>query len=93
MLVESKQPEMCLLRAEDVARVLQISARTLWNMTKKPEFPKPVRFSARCVRWRMEEIYAYLDGVTRGPRNETLCDVAATGEEATELNERTTDER
>jgi predicted DNA-binding transcriptional regulator AlpA len=44
-----------LITAADLARLLQVSTRTLWRLLSKGELPEPVRF-AGTVRWRLQEI-------------------------------------
>ncbi len=37
----------------------QISRQTFWRMTKKADFPAPIRFG-RAIRWDLAAVEAYL---------------------------------
>jgi predicted DNA-binding transcriptional regulator AlpA len=52
-----------LLSAEEFARVLAVSKRTLFRLRSKGLIPSPVAISAKIVRWRASDIQAYLDGL------------------------------
>jgi predicted DNA-binding transcriptional regulator AlpA len=49
-----------LIPALDLARMMQISTRTLWRMRSAGQLPEPVRLGGT-VRWRMEEIKNWID--------------------------------
>jgi excisionase family DNA binding protein len=44
------------LTAQDVARRLNMSVRTLYRLVKAGVLPKPVRFSRKLLRWRARDI-------------------------------------
>jgi predicted DNA-binding transcriptional regulator AlpA len=46
--------------AETVARRLGICTRTLHRYVSNGTVPKPVKLSARCVRWRDSDIEAFI---------------------------------
>ena len=48
------------LTVRDVARLLKISARTVWRLTTLGYLPRPVRVGTKLVRWREQELHAYL---------------------------------
>jgi predicted DNA-binding transcriptional regulator AlpA len=48
-----------LITAAQVARLLQISMRTLWRMRSGGQLPAPVRVGS-AVRWRIEEITKWI---------------------------------
>jgi len=48
------------LTVRDVARLLKISARTVWRLTTLGHLPRPVRVGTKLVRWREQELHAYL---------------------------------
>lgn len=52
-----------LLRIEDVARILSISARQVWRCVAAGEIPRPVRASG-CTRWRQTQIDQYIASLT-----------------------------
>lgn len=47
--------EPLLVTAAEVARLLNVSTRTLWRQLSAGQIPQPVRFGGT-VRWRVEEI-------------------------------------
>jgi len=48
--------------AKDVANLLRINPSTVYRKVKAGEFPQPVKLSAGVVRWRREDIEAYMAG-------------------------------
>ncbi len=50
-----------LLKASDVAELLQISSRTLWRWKSRHRLPKP-RYAGKVVRWWRSDIIRWLDG-------------------------------
>lgn len=50
-----------LVSAEKLAQQLDISIRTLWRLRAAGKLPAPVRLGGS-VRWRVEEIQAWIDG-------------------------------
>ena len=55
-----------LLTARDVARLLQISVRQVWRWNASGALPRPVRLGGRVVRWRAEELAAWVEAHSRG---------------------------
>jgi excisionase family DNA binding protein len=49
-----------LLRAEDVARMLQTSRKSVYRWAELGTIPS-IRFSRRCIRFDREAIEAYLE--------------------------------
>ena len=49
-----------LLKAEEVARMLAISTRTLWRLVSTEGFPQPVKFGGS-TRWRAAEVTAWVE--------------------------------
>jgi len=49
-----------LVNANEVARLLSISSRTLWKLASAGRVPEPVRLG-RSVRWRAGELQAWVD--------------------------------
>lgn len=48
------------LADKDLANRLAISRQTIWRLVKAdPKFPKPVKLSAGCTRWRLSEVEAW----------------------------------
>jgi len=57
-----------LLTVKDVARVLGVHERTIWRLASLAEtgaesFPRPIRIARKTVRWRWQDIEAYIDGL------------------------------
>jgi len=51
--------EPCLIAAADLARLLNVSTRTLWRLRSAGQLPQPVRLGG-VVRWRLEEIRQWI---------------------------------
>jgi predicted DNA-binding transcriptional regulator AlpA len=49
-----------LLSAQDVADRLSVAVRTLWRMVERGDFPPPIRFNRKLVRWRARDLVAYV---------------------------------
>jgi predicted DNA-binding transcriptional regulator AlpA len=47
--------DQSLIAASEFARILDVSARTLWRLNSAQRIPAPVRLGG-IVRWRLEEI-------------------------------------
>ena len=54
-------PDVGCLRATAVAKLLDISTRTLYRKVSKGEFPGPLRIGQGTSRWRLHDIEAYLE--------------------------------
>lgn len=48
--------EQLLIAVQDGATSLAISERSYHLLRSRPDFPKPVRISPRCVRWRVDDL-------------------------------------
>jgi predicted DNA-binding transcriptional regulator AlpA len=48
------------LKSRTVARMLDISTRTLYRKVASGEFPRPVRIGRGTTRWRLRDIEAHL---------------------------------
>lgn len=57
--VPSEPP--ALLTPSDLLRLLQISAPTLSRMRQRSDFPRAISIARTTVRWRREEIEAWLE--------------------------------
>ena len=51
-------PEFGYLRLPQVLALYPVSRSTFWQMVADGRAPKPVRLSARCIAWRIEDIRA-----------------------------------
>lgn len=52
-----------LLKLSDVANRLDVSRRTIWRWLALGRFPRPIRFSGVCVRWRSEDVEAFIEAL------------------------------
>ncbi len=58
--------EPLLIPAAEVARMLQVSARTLWRLRSAGQLPAPVRLGGT-VRWRLDEVRKWIAEGCRVP--------------------------
>lgn len=58
-----------LVSVTDAADLLGVSERTIHELRRRPDFPKPVELGRRCVRWHLEELRAW---ATELPRQQIL---------------------
>ncbi len=49
-----------LITAEEVARMMNVSTRTLWRLLSAGRFPQPVRFGGN-TRWRVAEVLRWIE--------------------------------
>src|SRR4051812_32463666 len=56
-----------LLTAQQVSSRLSVSPRTLYRMVARGQFPPPVRYSRKLVRWLVRDLQEYLNGLRRHP--------------------------
>ena len=49
-----------LVRVEDVAAMMNLSARTIWRRVADGSFPAPVKYGAQ-QRWRRSDVVAYIE--------------------------------
>ena len=57
--MESHDTAACLVKVGDVARMLSITERTVWRLTKEGQFPAPVHIGGS-TRWRTEDLLEYV---------------------------------
>lgn len=62
--VKTPEPDALFLTSDQVAQMILVSVRTLWRMVKKDQFPQPVRYNRKLVRWRVEDVRTYIDSLT-----------------------------
>jgi len=56
------QPPL-LISAASAAQIMGISKRMLHYLRKREDFPKPIVLGPRAVRWRRQEIEAWVAGL------------------------------
>lgn len=47
------------LSVKEVCQRLSIGKSTVWAWSMENKFPKPVRLSSRCTRWRLSDIVSW----------------------------------
>jgi len=52
-------PEPLLVTAQEVARLLNVSTRSLWRMRSAGDIPSPIKLGS-AVRWRLDEVKAWI---------------------------------
>ena len=55
-----------LLRIREVTERTGISRASVYRLMGKGTFPQPLRPTEKMVRWRVEEVEAWLDNLTQG---------------------------
>ena len=50
-----------IARPEQAARMLSISVRHLYRLSREPDFPKKIILSPRAVGWRTTDLEAWID--------------------------------
>jgi predicted DNA-binding transcriptional regulator AlpA len=76
MIQDALMPDM-LLTVKDVAELLSVTPRTVFRWSRQCKLPRPVKLSARAVRWRASAIQAYLDHLTAARAFAVLSDEGA----------------
>jgi len=54
------QAEDRLITDKEVARLLGASRSWPWKLVRDGKFPKPIKLSARCTRWRLSSVQAWM---------------------------------
>lgn len=52
-----------LLKLDEVRRKIGMGATWIYDRIRKGEFPRPLKLSERCVRWRERDINAWIDSL------------------------------
>jgi prophage regulatory protein len=64
-VIEALDPHSVrLLRVQDVLRMVALSRSTLYHHVRRGEFPRPLSIGPRAVRWRSDEVHAWLNART-----------------------------
>ena len=85
-----------LLRAKDVARLLNVSQRSVWRLRNDGFLPEPVRISKTLVRWRQSDIDKLIAQRIADPlhqSNSHAADQAQSSDRNTEAKRRREDSR
>ena len=54
-------PETGFMRLPQVLSIIPVGKTCWWEGVKSGRFPKPVKLSARCTAWRVEEIRTLIE--------------------------------
>jgi excisionase family DNA binding protein len=57
---ETSRRGLLLIDAQEVARRLGLSERTVWRLTAAGKLPNPIRIGGKTKRWRAEDIRAWV---------------------------------
>lgn len=49
-----------LIPDKEVARLLGASRSWPWKLARDGKFPKPIKLSERCTRWRLSDVQAWM---------------------------------
>jgi predicted DNA-binding transcriptional regulator AlpA len=52
-------PKPLLLKADDVARLIAVSTRTLWRLVRAGQFPRPI-YVGGSSRWRQVDVESWV---------------------------------
>jgi excisionase family DNA binding protein len=55
-----ERPVVLLIAAEEVARLMGVSERTLWRLLSAGKIPRPLHVG-RSARWRLAEVREWID--------------------------------
>ena len=58
-------PAQLLLSRFEVERLTGLSTSSLYRAMRHSDFPDPIRVTARSVRWRVDEVLAWIEGRPR----------------------------
>lgn len=50
-----------LITDKEVAHLLGASRSWPWKLARAGRFPQPIKLSARCTRWRLSDVQAWMD--------------------------------
>lgn len=54
-----------MLTRREVTSMVGVSCATIYRWMEEGTFPNPIKFTARCVRWRQSEIQNWIDSHTQ----------------------------
>ena len=56
-------PDMAMIDVKTVASLMGVSTMTVWRRANDtPNFPQPMKLSARCTRWKLGDVRKMLRG-------------------------------
>ncbi|MBI5864077.1 MAG: helix-turn-helix domain-containing protein [Planctomycetes bacterium] len=60
--ITTQKPESLAVTADDLAKLLNVSARHIWKLTATGKLPPPIRLG-RSTRWILADVQAHLAGL------------------------------
>lgn len=60
MAQQTTQVDDRLITDKEVAHLLGASRSWPWKLTAAGKFPKPLKLSTRCTRWRLSDVQAWM---------------------------------
>jgi predicted DNA-binding transcriptional regulator AlpA len=62
-------PDAALIQIRNLVnyKVLPYSATTIWRKRRSGEFPSPIKVSAGITAWKVGDIRAYLNAISKSP--------------------------
>lgn len=64
MRIEIPDHELALVRLPTVCAMTGQGKSRIYSLIQQNKFPAPVKLSARCSRWRMRDLLAWLEQQT-----------------------------
>ena len=56
-------PDMAMIDVKTLASLMGVSTMTVWRrVNDTPNFPQPMKLSARCTRWKLGDVRKMLKG-------------------------------
>ncbi len=49
------------ISVSEAARIAGVSCALIWRLARRGAFPQPVKISARCTRWRLLDVRAWME--------------------------------
>jgi prophage regulatory protein len=59
-------PSTGFIRLPDILRLFPVSPSTWWRGVRSGRYPRPVKLSAYCTAWRVEDFRELLERTARG---------------------------
>jgi len=61
---EQKVVQADLMTSQQVADRLAVSVRTLWRLVQRGNFPQPIRYNRKLVRWKSGDVQRYIEALS-----------------------------
>lgn len=50
---------MTYLTVKQLAARFSVSVPSIWRWTRETDFPKPIKLTSNCTRWKLEDVEAW----------------------------------